>query len=69
MYLSCNTNNKAATVLEEFLGAVKKYGLPSRVRGGMDIENADLTWYIFTQPKEGCELRLVETFWLVETFL
>ena len=62
MYLSCNTKNKVATVLEEFLGAVKKSGLPSRVHGGMGIENADLTWYIFTQPKEGCELRLVETF-------
>ena len=51
MYLSCNTNNKAATVLEEFPGAVKKHGLPPRVREHMNVENADITWYMFTHPK------------------
>ena len=53
MYLSCNNNNKAATVLEEFLGAIKKHGLPSRVRGDMGVENADIVWYIFTHPQSG----------------
>ena len=53
MYLSCNTNNKAATVLEEFLGAVKKHGLTSRIRGDMGVENADITWYMFTHPQRG----------------
>ena len=51
--LSCNTNNKAATVLEEFLGAVKKHGLPSRVCGDMGVENAGIAWYMFTHPQRG----------------
>ena len=53
MYLSFNTNNKAATVLEEFLGAVKKHCLSSRVRGDMSVENADIAWYMFTHPQRG----------------
>ena len=50
MYLLCTTNNKAVTVLEEFLGAVKKHDLPLRVWGDMGIENADIAWYMFTYP-------------------
>ena len=53
MYLLCTTNNKAVTVLEEFLGAVKKHDLPLRVWGDMGIENADIAWYMFTYPESG----------------
>ena len=32
VFLQCNTNNRALTVLRLFQGAVGTYGLPSRVR-------------------------------------
>ena len=32
VFLQCNTNNRALTVLTLFLGALGTYGLPSRVR-------------------------------------
>ena len=43
VFLSAATNNQASTVLESFLGAINKFGLPSRVRsdkGGENIEVA-----------------------------
>lgn len=53
MFLSCNTDNKASTVLKEFLAATEKFGLPSRVRGDMGTENVDIAWYMFTHPLRG----------------
>lgn len=49
MCLRANSNNRAATVLDCFLG-----GLPHRVRrdkGGEDVEVASLCWSIQNEDK------------------
>ena len=42
VFMELSTNNKAATVLEDFLQAAENHGLPSRVRGDHGIENVDV---------------------------
>lgn len=39
VYIHCSPNNKASTVYNLFLGAVDRFGLPSRVRSDMGGEN------------------------------
>ena len=46
VYLMCSPNNKATTVLQLFDSAVKKYGLPSRVRSDRGVENYEIGRYM-----------------------
>ena len=51
VYLTCNTDNKAATVFNSFIGAVDEFGLPSRVRSDKGGENFDVAWYMLNHHK------------------
>jgi len=43
VYLKCNTNNRAATVYDNFVEAIDKFGVPSRLRTDKGGEN-QLLW-------------------------
>lgn len=53
VYCVCSNNNRSATVLQSFLGAVEKYGLPSRVRCDKGTENYDVAYYMLGHPQRG----------------
>ena len=48
VYLSCATNNRSDTVLQFFLEATQKYGIPSRVRSDKGGENIRICYFMIT---------------------
>ena len=53
IYAHCCNNNKADTVLEQFVGGVNSYGLPSRVRSDYGMENFNVAEFMLEQ--RGCD--------------
>lgn len=53
VYLKCNKDNTSATVLNDFCGAIEQWGLPSRVRGDMGVENRDVAFYMLSHEARG----------------
>ena len=53
VFLNCATDNTAATVINAFHTAVRKYGLPSRIRSDKGGENTRVAMYMLEHPLRG----------------
>ena len=53
VFAHCSTNNRSQTVLQLFLDAVGRYGLPTRVRCDRGVENYDIGYYMLSHPLRG----------------
>ena len=53
VYLRASDNNKADTVLRNFVGAVSVYGVPLRVRADRGGENTLVCQYMLRHPHRG----------------
>ena len=60
VYLKCSENNRADTVLELFLHAVRHYGWPSHVRSDLGMENIEVARAMITNRGTGREAISVE---------
>lgn len=49
VFLHWSDNNKASTVLQQFVGAVQAYGLPSRIRTDQGLENIEVARMMLKQ--------------------
>ncbi len=66
VYLTCNTNNKSQTVINDFYRATQDYGIPKKVRSDKGGENVlvcyfmvahhGYCWIVYTQPKVSGEM-------------
>ena len=53
VYLTCNNNNKADTVLHSFIEATQIYGVPSRIRTDKGGENMEIARFMLNHPDRG----------------
>ena len=53
VYVSCATDNTAATVLDRFHTAKRKCGLPSHIRCDKGGENTQVAMYMLEHPLRG----------------
>lgn len=52
-YLKCSSDNTSATVMKLFQQAIHEWGLPSRVRGDMGVENRDVAFFMLSHSARG----------------
>jgi hypothetical protein len=54
MGLKASNNNKASTVLNLFLDAIKAYGIPSQMHGDPGGENIEVSMWMVKHCGTGC---------------